>query len=140
MSTTKKSSDSGKAFRERVTGKKERSGDYGEQRFVRAELSQEEKASLRSWRASGTFDLFDGVQTMLEEGYRLSLKFDAYNECMACFVSHTDPEHENFGLILVGRGKFGESAMVEALYKHLHLCDTHWPDPDVKSGYDTWDE
>lgn len=139
VSTTKKSSDAGKAFRERVTGRKERSGGYGEQLFCKLDLSREDKSKCKAWVNNDDIQPWDLFNSMVDDGYKLSFKYDTYNECKSVFAMTDDAESPNYGLILVGRGGSAYSALVELLYKHIVMCDAHWPDPSERSAFEDWD-
>lgn len=99
--------------------------------FLNVELSVEQTAEFKAFRKE--VDAINSVLTeMLEDGYKLTCRYDDYNECYACFAFAPD-EHDNAGYILTGRGGSGLSAVAELLYKHSEVLGRNWPAAAARS-------
>lgn len=108
--------------------------------FINRELTADEKQGLKKLWGGGEFDVFDALDRLADEGYRVTLKYDAYGDCMAAFMQHSDPKHGNANKILTGRGRTVRSAAMEMLYKHHEIFAEVWPGRENPTGYDTWDD
>jgi hypothetical protein len=92
--------------------------------FVRRELTETEKLEFRTWRDD--IDTVIGeLDRMLEDGHKVSLKYDLYNGAYAAFI-FADDDSDNAGYCLTGRGGNAYRALSEALYKHVVLLRGNW--------------
>lgn len=92
--------------------------------WVNYNLSDEQKAELKAQN----FNLDNALVRLTEEDMKVTISFDSYNECYACFLipkSQTDP---NFGAILSGRGSTPAKAVKQACYIHWNIFDRNWSD------------
>lgn len=93
--------------------------------FINYDLTKEESARLKG--RVMTLDEFETEMLRLnDEGYKVSLSYDAYHKCYGCFFSHRDPDHDNAGYILSGRGSTPFKAFKQALYIHFQVFDGVW--------------
>jgi hypothetical protein len=106
--------------------------------FVKYELSKEEKSTLKTDYAPRA-ELAHILLGFCEGGYKVTVKFDAYSSCYACFVQRADDKPKNANLILTGRGSVPASAILEAAFKHWVLFDEDWPVPVSRAQIEAWD-
>lgn len=98
---------------------------FNDVRFVQYELDEAERAACKAWDMDAAA-LFLAGAGLCDDGYTLTLKFDAYSDAYACFVQvRGESEHVNAGLILAGRGSTPEKALKQALFKH-HAIGPSW--------------
>jgi hypothetical protein len=107
--------------------------------FIRYELSKEEVAILKS-EFLPTFDAGDALISLTSAGYKITVKQDTYNSCVACFVMPPEDDADKRGLVLTGRGSTALSALIEACFKHWHCFDTNWPARADATKLKSWDE
>jgi len=99
------------------TGRPGKVPRFDQSRFVQYELDEAEAAQCKAWVLSEE-DAWNGVLSMVDEGYSISLKYDTYSSSYACFVQvRGDDAHINAGLILTGRGSSPYKAVKQALFK-----------------------
>jgi hypothetical protein len=113
---------------------------FNDVQFVRYELSKEQVADLKIRFADGQLDLDDTLNNAVEQGYRITLKYDTYSKSPACFLQQVDDDGDNAGMILSGRGRTARSAIIEAMYKHFIVFDGQWPSGDLKNHFPVWDD
>lgn len=100
------------------------------QGFVRYDLLKEEKELLKN-QAIDFEKLLDTMESAIEHGYTFKFSKDNYNKCYQCAVTVSDPEHENSGWFVVGRG----SIAIKALRQTLYICDqTSWQFAEFMDG------
>lgn len=104
----------------------------GDSEFVNRELTEAESPGLYAWRED-TQNVFDRLEELLEEGYKVSLKYDDYSSSPCAFL-FPPAGGENDGLILTGRGGDPYRALCECLYKHLELFQGVWVVPVGKGA------
>lgn len=105
-----------------------RGSDKGFQRddeFVNVELNDEQADACRLFRRDLT-EVNLVLTEMLEDGYKISARYDDRNECYAAFA-FAAADSDNQGYILSGRGGSGLSALAELLFKHAHVVERNWP-------------
>lgn len=102
--------------------KKER---FNEVKFVNRELTKEEAAELKEMPLWSE-DWSSWFTRACDAGYSFSIRYDAYSEAFACFVSTKKEDDDNFGCILTGRGSEPLKALRQALYKHWRLAECQW--------------
>jgi hypothetical protein len=108
--------------------------------FINRELTDAEKQGLKKLWGGGEFDIWNSLDKLADEGYRISFKHDDYGDCAACFMQHVEPKHTNAGKMLTGRGRTVRSAAMELLYKHFEIFAQEWPDRENPAGYVAWDD
>jgi hypothetical protein len=93
--------------------------------FVRCELDKETKDKVKSWDPKFEATL-DAVDQMVTDGYKVSISYDKYHDCVGCFVTHPDPAHKNHGQCLTARGPNYLSALKVLVFKHFQILDGEW--------------
>lgn len=98
---------------------------YQNATFIQYELDKVAQAACKAWDLSET-QAFDTAQVLIESGYRISLKHDDFNDCHAAFMQKVDPNSENGGLILTGRGSTPFKSFKQLLFKHYNVMAESW--------------
>lgn len=93
--------------------------------FINYDLTESERAACKKWCVL-LDDLDAAMVRAVEEGYRLSLKWDTFSECHAAFMLRSDEEKLNAGYILTGRGSTSAKALRQMLFKHFMLFEGDW--------------
>lgn len=107
---------------------------YSDYRFVRIELTEQEKQQFRDLLAAGEFESLS-VTDFVREGYKLSFSEGDEGHTVICSVSQPHADHHNAGLILTGRGGDAETALAVVAFKHVYLCeDTLWRSAEDNRG------
>lgn len=93
--------------------------------FLNHWLDDKEEKYLKTqkWDDNRFIEVFNAL---VDEGFQLSFKFDAYNDCFQVAVSHTSPDYEHFGWILVGRGSTPVKALKQFAYIHYEFLQGDW--------------
>jgi hypothetical protein len=92
--------------------------------FINLELDAAQADECRAFRKDPVaVNLI--LTEMLEDGYKITCRYDSRNECYACFAFAED-DSDNAGYILTGRGGSGMSALAELLYKHAQVLERSW--------------
>lgn len=93
--------------------------------FLNIPLTDEDKAAIKATPIH-VEGLDTSLESMLRDGYKISLKLDTYNDCYACYVlSPEKPGQDN--QILTGRGTTPLKAVRQALYIHRIILAGDWP-------------
>lgn len=91
------------------------------------EQKQQMQAELKNWTA-----LASALEEMVGEGYKLSVQWDTWNDCMACFVTPGPDDHDNQGKVLAGRGKSVFSAVRGAVFRHISIFGKVWRETSAR--------
>jgi hypothetical protein len=83
------------------------------------------QAACKAWSITAD-SVFDTSHNLCEQGYRITLKPDLYNNCFAAFIQQTSADGPNAGYILTGRGSTPFKALKQALYKHFEVMAQDW--------------
>lgn len=70
--------------------------------------------------------VWDWVLKLIEGNYKVTLQYDSYNDCHACYVFPVGDEHTNAGHILSNRGSSPSAALRGAVYRHFAVFDEVW--------------
>lgn len=63
------------------------------------------------------------IERIQDDGYKITLTDDTYNECSACYIIPKDEKNGNFGMILTARGSDTWKAIRGALFRHYVLFE-----------------
>lgn len=106
-------------------GKQPKKERFNDVEFVSLELSEEQKGILKAQElVAGELD--ELALKLTESGYRISLKWDTFNECHACYLQSIEETGTNAGAILTGRGSTPLKALRQALFKHYVVLREDW--------------
>lgn len=107
---------------------------FGDYRFVRLELTTEERDDARA-SISNSPQPLEVITGFLDRGYTVKFSVDAKGGGCLCSVTNTDPESADGGLILTGRGATALVAWNAFLYKDLVICaDRGWKQTEYERG------
>lgn len=104
---------------------KPKAARFNDAKFVNYELNVDEKRSCKQWLPS-LEEYDDALLKFVDQGYRVSVKFDNYTEAYSAFGQSFDAGNINAGLILTGRGSTPAKAIKQMLYKHFLVFDQEW--------------
>lgn len=93
--------------------------------FVAIELTDKEKDHLKSqaWKAE---EVLDELERLADDGYKVSLWRDMYNDCAGCTITCNVEGNPNHRKCITGRGPDFVGAIASVLYKHYTLCEGDW--------------
>lgn len=84
---------------------------------------QAEQCKSRPWDAER---FANALQMFIDEGFRVTLSEDTYNECFQATVTPQDFKHKYAGWHLTGRGSNVAKALKQVVYIHYELLDGDW--------------
>lgn len=107
--------------------------------FVPGDMSDAQKADCKVWEMWEIRS--DEILTSLcEAGYKISVKLGGRGDGYTCIVAPADPDHQDSGWMLSGRGSTPLKAIKQACYRHFVLYDGVWPKYDVNAGPEQFDD
>jgi len=107
---------------------------FGDYRFVRIELTAEERDECRDFIQEKTARLED-IDAFLGQGFTVKFSTDKKGGGSLCAVTCSDPEHGDRGLILTARGSTASVAWLVLMYKDLVICaDRGWRQTESERG------
>jgi len=98
---------------------------FNNAKFVNYELSSDERAACKAWLPN-LDAVDDALLKAVEQGYKISVKWDTYSQAFSAFMVTDDSKTENVGIINTGRGSTPLKAIKQALYKHFVVFDLVW--------------
>lgn len=101
-------------------------------RFVSVDLTKQQKADMKA-RMPDERSVFEWLAKFQDDGYKITVRHDEWNKCVACFCFPEDEESDNGGYILCGRGSDPFGAIRGALYRHYVLFEGVWGNRDHQS-------
>jgi len=108
---------------DRVAGTK--NGDFSG--FVNHEMTRDEKNQYEQWSmAVDDASLLDYLQELVDNGYKISLKYDGRNKTYQCSLTCSNPNHDDFGLVLTARAPDMFNLLRVAVFKHFVLLRGDW--------------
>lgn len=118
-------------------GKQTKGQTFVPARFVRGELSQEEKdhCKRQAWKPD---EVLEQIDQLLPEGYKFTVSWDSGNDCYGAWLVASREGHRHSGFILSGRGPTVLAALAVLLYKHYTKFDGQWPIDDAAGKLDAW--
>jgi len=105
----------------RYTGR----SDQRDAEFINLELDADQRSEFKAFRVD-VESINDALSEMVEDGYKITVRYDDRNECHAAFAFAPDG-HDNAGYILTGRAGTGLYAVAELLFKHAVVMGRNWP-------------
>lgn len=88
-------------------------------------LTKAEKEGLKK-AFNDTAGGFDCLSEICADGLKMSLSWDARNECYAVFLIPASDDHINVGCILTARSDEPWKAVFAAWYKHTKVLKKDW--------------
>lgn len=112
-------------------------GDKGFAPFVSCELNDAEKSLVKEHLMTA-IKTADFINDCLEEGYRISLSWDARNDAVSVIMTGISDTCVNKDLAMSGRGPSFFGAMTVLAYKHLEKLKGTWPRNSPQRSRDVW--
>jgi hypothetical protein len=98
---------------------------WNDAQFVQLELTDEQAKQLKATQVSAD-EIFAQMEKMIDDGYKFTIKYDAYGDCAGVWCQAATDECANSGYILTGRGSSALKALKQLLYKHFVLLEGSW--------------
>jgi len=111
--------------------------DFIPSRFVRSELSDQEKEHVKAQNYVWD-DIPDNLVALVEAGYKVSLTNDLKSNAYAVWITPANEDNPNHGYTLSARGPTLLAALSVAFYKHFTKFDGVWPKEDQNQARDQW--
>lgn len=107
--------------------------------WVPCDLTKDLKDAGKVWVAQHTDDLGGKVESLVSDGYKVSMSLDRIHDCFQASVTCTDPERDDYGFCLTARAPDVWSALGMLLYKHYIVLDGQWASREATaSSSDKW--
>jgi hypothetical protein len=104
--------------------------------YASVTLSEADKAAFNAWfgEAEGDFEVW--LENLVNQSYRVSVKYDYNNNCFQATLTQQDTKHVNNGLTIISRA----SSSVEAVLMSAYKVDVMYPDQrlPVQDRDSTW--
>jgi len=105
--------------------------------FADVKLTAADKDAFDQWFSSANADLEVWFQNMIDDSYRVSLKFDYNNSCYQCALTQQDAKHINANLIIISRAGSVEESFLLCCYKVSVLYEGQRL-PSQSEGNNSW--
>lgn len=106
--------------------------------FIECELNEQHKEALKKWDVKGT-EAFDGLDRLINDGYKISFAQDVYHDCVAAFATSPANDGGVREYTLSARGPGLLQALRALCYKHFIMLDQRWVDPErPNKDRDVW--
>lgn len=108
--------------------------DYRDYRFVRLELSEQERRDVSDWELSDE-SLDAWLDELLSAGYSLKLSRGDDGKTIHATISCDNPDEPNAGLRLSGFGRSRAAALRSCAYKDTVICEYRtWREAESERG------
>lgn len=112
---------------------------FNDVKFVTYSLSREQAKDLKA-RDLSLEQLDDTALKLSEAGYKITFRFDDYNQCHACWLIPSMDKVPNFGFILTGRGSTPLKAFKQVCYIHFELFEGDWAEHYIDRNREELDD
>jgi hypothetical protein len=104
--------------------------------YANVTLSEADKEAFDLWLGEVSADFEAWFEALVDQSYRVSVKFDYNNNCYQATLTQQDAKHANSGLTIISRGSSSIEAILMSAYKvNILFADTRLPVQDRNS---TW--
>jgi len=93
--------------------------------FIQHNLTAEEKKAYDNWTLSPD-DLWDAIERIIDNGYKLSTSHDDYNSTRQASLTCNNPKLPDYGWVLVARAPDSFNAIALIVFKHTVLLGENW--------------
>lgn len=101
--------------------------------YVPVYLSDEQKAAIRK-NMPKPEQLFDKLNRLAEDDYRITIGWDEYNQCISSSMYDMNPKRPSAGYILAGRHVDFMVAVAAMVYLHEVIHVDGWDIEHVDNG------
>jgi len=98
---------------------------FNDAQFVQLELTDEQAKSLKAMPTDAGV-ILDEIERMIDDGYKFTIKYDSYGDCIGAWCQDANPDGINTGYILTGRRSSVVKSLKQLLFKHHTLLDGDW--------------
>lgn len=98
---------------------------FNDMLFVQYELDKTQQEACKNHEVTSD-QLFDELLAFISDGYKVTFRYDSYNECYSTFMQSGGEGGPNAGYILTGRGSTPLKAFKQLVYKHRVCLDGEW--------------
>lgn len=123
----------GAEARARYAAARRGSNGFVQSEFINVNLNDVENADKHN-EIPDYGALFDMINEEIENGYKITAKWDERGNCVSVFMQPTSEEHENAGFILTGRGGTAASALRECIYCHRTVLQGNWQNARTRNS------
>lgn len=119
-------------------GKSAAGPSFPETRWVKCDLSPDEKDDLKKREVSVTA-VIASLADVIGEGFKISVSYDERSDCVGAYL--TAPKESGLGgaVCLSARAPTLETALAVLLYKHFEVLREDWSSADSEGGArDKW--
>lgn len=102
--------------------------------FINIRLEDEDKAKFDLWWSEHRTDAWSAFDDMLGEGMKVSLAYDAENECYICSLTGNGWKDSVKRWCMTTRAGTMDEVIALAMWKHYVLSDGDWGDYAPKTG------
>lgn len=96
--------------------------------FLNINLTEEDKAIIKSTKYD-TSDWVVDLDKWIDNGFKFTFSSDDYNHCFQVIAARQDKEHEDAGILLVGRGSTAIKSFKQWIYIQTRLIgESSWTD------------
>jgi len=93
--------------------------------FLDYRLSEEELDGLDNWQPAAA-EIWEGVDRLIEDGYRIALSYNAQFKVATCTIMDDDANRRAGGYGLSSSDVDGARALKAAIYKHFVVLEGKW--------------
>ena len=102
-----------------------RGGNDNFKGYIQHTLTKEEKDNYDLWLIVDD-DIWNDLQVLVDNGYKVGIGYDGYNQTFQCSLTCNNSKDDNFGWVLVARAPDVYNCVRLVLYKHLVLLMGDW--------------
>jgi len=94
--------------------------------FINYQLTEDDKRAVKSIEFDAD-DVLSWLDKVIDSGFKITLSYDDYSHANMCVGTRADKNHEDFGILLSGRGSTPAKAFRQWLYiKDTIIGDATW--------------
>lgn len=94
--------------------------------FLNIDLTDEDRSIIKSTKYDSAEWLVD-LDKWVDSGFKFTFGYDDYNHCFQCIGTRSDKEHEDYGILLTGRGSTAVKSFKQWIYIQTRLIqDATW--------------
>lgn len=111
---------------------------YAKTVWVECDLNEEHKKHVKSLKM-GPDKIIQGLDTLIGEGYKVSMMFEEKNDCVGIYCTAPRQEGQDFVMCLSARGPSVDKALMVLVYKHFEMLNSDWTGKLKAGSYiDPW--
>lgn len=113
-------------------------GNYGGATFAEVRYTAEDQDAFLQWSQKNGASILEVMDILIDDGYRLTVKYDYNNNCaMATVTQQDDSKHKNSNIILSCRASTVDHAVYLAAWTIFEMYPSE-PLPTSRGSDDLW--